>query len=113
MLEFQKQALGGGDPEPWTPNVDIHEKDGELIVSAELQDFAMRDVRIAIDHGDLVLDGDGWDETDPGRERYEHLHARLPLPFAVESGRVVAVFDHGILEVRLPFKKVVASPTVS
>ena len=63
-------------------------------------------VDLRIDQNDLILDADGWaddgDNSNTGREHYEHIHGRLPLPFGTDSARVTGQADGEVLEVHIP-----------
>ena len=70
-------------PAPWLPSFDLHEKDGELVLHADLGD-----VEISLDGGDLIV-------------RTEGENGRLPLPFAPRSLRAVSRPGHKDLEVHI------------
>jgi HSP20 family molecular chaperone IbpA len=101
MLEFHNTALNGG-PAHRLPSVDIHEENGDLVLRAQVPGLMLGEVDLAIDHGDLVIEGDGWDDTEIGHEHYEHLHGRLPLPFAADPSRLASQVTDDVLEVHIP-----------
>lgn len=104
MLEFRNTL--NGQPSERLPNVDVHEENGEIVLKAEVPGLLMGDVAISIDHGDLVMEGDGWDDHEAGREHYEHLFGRLPLPFEADPAHIVCRVDQETVEVRIPIPAV-------
>lgn len=104
MLEFRNTL--NGQPSERLPNVDVHEENGEIVLKAEVPGLLMGDVEISIDQGDLVMEGDGWDGHEAGREHYEHLFGRLPLPFEADPAHIVCRVDQETVEVRIPIPPV-------
>jgi len=84
------------------PDLDVHEENGELILRAEIPGLTLGTIDIGVEAGDLVLDADGWDGSEAGREHYEHLHGRLPLPVGMNAAQVTGESDGDVLEIHLP-----------
>ncbi|MFL6194771.1 MAG: hypothetical protein ACJ75H_11415 [Thermoanaerobaculia bacterium] len=99
MLEIRNV---NGEPANRLPDVDIHEENGELILRAEVPGLTLGSLGLTLDHGDLILDADGWDDSQVGEEHYEHLHGRLPLPFGIDAARVNGKTHGETLEVHIP-----------
>jgi len=100
MLEFQDLTTGA--PVYRLPDTDVHEENGELILRAEMPGLHFGECDLEFDAGDLVLDADGWDDSFAGREHYEHLHGRLPLPFGTDPAQISAQVEDSVLEVHIP-----------
>ena len=100
MLEFLN--LNTGAPVNRLPDLDVHEENGELVLRAEVPGLKLSGIDLRIDGGGLVLDADGWDDTQAGQEHYEHLHGHLPLPFGTDTARVTGRADGEVLEVHIP-----------
>ncbi|HYX25263.1 MAG TPA: Hsp20/alpha crystallin family protein [Thermoanaerobaculia bacterium] len=101
MLEFHDSSLNH-EPVHRLANVDLHEDHGDLVLRADLQGLNVGEVEILIDQGELVIEADGWTDAEPGHEHYEHLHGRLPLPFAANAPCLVSHVEDDVLEVRIP-----------
>ena len=93
----------------WYPSVDVLETDTEYYLKVELAEVNKRDVRVTIDNGMLLLQGERKEEpTDAGYtiHRLERPYGRFlrsfTLPDSVEMARVKAEFKDGMLYVRLP-----------
>jgi hypothetical protein len=78
----------------WLPSFDLHERDGELVVHAEVHG-PWEEVEVSIDGGDLVVRPDG-----PGADP-AHF-SRLPLPFPPAVTPRICRPSPEILEVHIP-----------
>jgi HSP20 family protein len=99
-------------PGTWAPRVDAYDKNGSLIVKAELPGVSKDDVQVSLEGDDLVIQGERKAESEVKEEDYYRLerahgsfHRRMSLPFSVEAGEVSAVFNNGILEIHIPRPK--------
>lgn len=93
----------------WTPQVDVFERDGNLVVHADLPGLRQEDVNVSIDDGLLTLSGERTltEEHEKGgvyhRERsYGSFQRSLALPDGIDPERVQATFDNGVLVVTMP-----------
>ena len=69
------------------PHVDVFEREGNLVVKAELPGVKKDDIDLAIEDGDLVLRAERREEHEVKEENwyrmertYGSLYRRLPLP---------------------------------
>jgi len=93
----------------WMPTVDVFEKDGELIVKADLPGLEKENVKVMFEEGDLVLRGERKLETETKEEsyyraesNYGEFYRRLELPFEADPTLIAANFKNGVLEVKIP-----------
>jgi HSP20 family protein len=93
----------------WAPSMDVFERDGSLVVKAELPGVKKEEIEITLDRGDLVVRGErkGEKEVKEGEyyrmERsYGTFQRRVPLPFPVEPEQVHATYTDGVLEISIP-----------
>lgn len=100
MLEFHDLTTGA--PSHRLTNLDVHEERGELILRAEIPGLTLGSLDLAVDHGQIVLDADGWDGAETGREHYEHVHGCLPLPFGTDATGVTGQVEGEVLELHIP-----------
>jgi HSP20 family protein len=75
----------------WAPRIDVYEKNGQLLIKAELPGVKKEDVKIEMDEGDLVIRGERKAESEVKEEDYYRMertygsfHRRLPIPFEVK-----------------------------
>jgi len=101
----------------WTPRVDVFEKDGDLVVKAELPGARKEDIEVTLDQGDLVIRGQKKAETEVKEEHYYRMeqsygsfYRRLALPFETTAAQIKATYAEGILEIRIPKPAAEAQP---
>jgi HSP20 family protein len=93
----------------WAPRMDVYQKNGNLVIKAELPGLTKDDVQLTLDRGDLVIAGHKKAETEVKEDEYYRMERaygtftrRVPLPFEVTPEQVTANFADGVLEVTLP-----------
>ena len=101
---------------PWTPPVDIVENENELLLTADVPGVSMDDIDIKIEDGTLNISGSRKfesEEKEGGYHRIERaygsFHRAFTLPDSIETDKVSAAYESGVLKVTLP-KKEVAKP---
>jgi HSP20 family protein len=104
------------EPYVWTPMVDVFEKDGVLVVKAELPGVKKEHIELALEEGALIIKGERKVEQEVKKEtfyRFERTYGtfyrRIPLPFEAKVEDIKAEYKDGILEVHIP-KPVVEAP---
>jgi HSP20 family protein len=93
----------------WIPAMDLVETDDHLVLKADLPGLDKDDVELEIKDGVLSISGERRTEhqdSSNGYHRMERAYGRfarsLSLPEGVDSDKVEADFDKGVLEVRIP-----------
>lgn len=93
----------------WIPNVDAFEKNGSLIVRADLPGVTKDAVNVEVVEGLLTIKGERnkeFEEEKEGVYRHERAYGSFyrafPLPEGVRSEEVKATFSNGVLEVTVP-----------
>jgi HSP20 family protein len=93
----------------WSPRVDMFQRDGDLIVKAELPGIKKDDIEVTVEDGDLVIRGERKEESEVREEDYYRMersygafYRRLPLPAEVDPDKIKATYTDGVLEVRVP-----------
>ena len=96
-------------PSTWVPSIDMFEKNGDIVIKAELPGIKKEDVKLAIDGGDLVIEGERHAESEVKEKDYYRMerssgsfYRRLPIPEGIKAEQVKATFSDGVLEVRVP-----------
>jgi len=97
-----------GGTERFSPQVDIFERDGKLVVRADLPGMNKEDVTVEVTENAIVIDGERkyeHEENEGGIYRsersYGHFHREIPLPEGVKTENATANFKNGVLEVAL------------
>jgi HSP20 family protein len=101
-------ALGGS----WAPPVDIFERDGNIVLKAELAGLDPNDVDIRVENNVLTLRGERKFENEVKRESFHRVERSygtftrsFTLPSAVDTERIKADFKDGVLQVTLPTRE--------
>ena len=106
-LNFEPLA----EPIGWMPAMEIVEKDDALVVTAELPGVKTGEVDITLEDGVLTIRGEKKEEKKEGEpnskfhmweRRYGSFQRSFTLPNEVETEKIAAKFDNGLLTVTLP-----------
>jgi HSP20 family molecular chaperone IbpA len=109
MLPFGRTRRLAKTTAEWAPRIDVYEKEGELIVKADLPGLSKENLKVEFQEGDLVLRGERREDKEVREENmfkaeraFGAFYRRLPLPFSPDPGLIAAKFGDGVLEVRIP-----------
>lgn len=94
----------------WAPQIDVFERDKQLIVHADLPGLREQDVRVNVDEGVLTISGQRTsDERTQGQDNVYHrersfgsFQRSIALPNGTDSSQIRASFENGVLEVSVP-----------
>jgi HSP20 family protein len=90
------------------PGMDAYELKDEFVIKAELPGVVKEGLALNIDGDTLRIEAEKKEEevkdaTYYAKERHFGQYSRLiTLPFPVDAEKASAVFEHGVLEIRLP-----------
>jgi HSP20 family protein len=108
MARRELQRRAAGREAFWAPDVDVFEREGKLVVRADLPGLSKDDVRVEVQDGALVIEGERRHEREierGGMYRAERIYGTfsrvIPLPEGVDPDAAEARFDNGVLEVSL------------
>ena len=98
-------GLGGA----WAPPVDIYEKDGNIVVKAELPGVDPKDVDVRIENNTLTIRGERKIDHEVKQENYHRVERAygaftrsFSLPSVLDQEKIKAEFKDGVLQVTLP-----------
>ncbi len=98
-------ALGGS----WAPAVDIYEKEGNIVLKAELPGIDPSDVDIRVENDVLTLRGERKLDEEVKKESYHRVERSygsftrsFTLPNVVDTQNIKAEFKDGVVRVTLP-----------
>ncbi len=93
----------------WLPAIDVTERDGKLMVRADLPGIDKNDVKVELRDGMLTLSGERkreHEEESDGVRRFERsygsFYRAVPLPEGANADQARAQFKDGVLEVTIP-----------
>jgi HSP20 family protein len=99
-------------PGEWSPQVDMFERNGNLIVQAELPGVKKDDVKVEIVGNQLTIEGERKEETEEKSEgfyrnerSYGSFYRMLPLPEGINTENAKATFNDGVLEISMASPK--------
>ncbi len=92
------------DRQGWTPQIEMHERDGKLVVSADLPGLNKDDVKVELNDNLLTIEGERKDERKDERggwsERsYGRFFRSITLPEGIRTENSNATFKNGVLEI--------------
>jgi HSP20 family protein len=96
-------------PTNFTPAVDMWEDKDNIYVEAPLAGINPKDVHVSVENDVLTLEGKSEKKTEVDEKNYYRkevrsgsFHRAVALPTGVNSEKVVAEFENGVLKITLP-----------
>jgi HSP20 family protein len=93
----------------FAPPIEVLERDGHLVVRAELPGLTKDDVHVEVTEETLTIEGERRAEHEErqggffrSERRYGTFRRHIPLPEGVNAEQVTATFKDGILEIAMP-----------
>lgn len=93
----------------WAPHIEVRERDGKLVIQADLPGVRKEDVNVQIDQDAVTLQGERKQETTVDERGYYHTERSygsfqrvIPLPEGVDTEQAKATFKDGVLQIELP-----------
>jgi len=93
----------------WTPQVEVLQRDKELVIRADLPGINKDNVKVELGDESIVLSGERQEERKEEREgflrterSYGSFYREIPLPPGVDTSKATATFRDGVLEVTMP-----------
>jgi len=118
---FRESQAGVGGEEAlatstFAPPVDVYEDEHNITLKIEVPGIDEKDIDIRIENNTLTVHGERKFEKDEKEENYRRVESRygsftrtFTLPTTVDSEKVEANYDKGVLKVKLA-KKAEAKP---
>lgn len=93
----------------WTPRIEMTEREGQLVIHAELPGMTRDNIHVEIGDEAVTLHGERKDERKEEKKGYYYDECRygsffrtIPLPEGVDPSKATAEFKNGVLEVMMP-----------
>jgi len=110
----------GITPTAWAPAVDIYETENEIILKAEVPDIDQKDINLRVESNNLILEGERKLKEEAKKENYylvERSYGKFKrsftLPSTVDTEKISAEYNRGVLKVTLPKKEETRSKQIS
>lgn len=102
-------ASGSVTPEIWAPPIEVAERDGSIVVKAELPGVRKEDVKVEFTPDGLLIEGERKEEREERQKgmvrsecRYGRFSRLIPLPEGANMEQAKAQFTDGVLEITIP-----------
>ncbi len=96
----------------WMPALDVLETKDSLIVKAEVPGMEPKDIDISLSGDLLTIKGEKKQKTEEKKENFHRIETRygafsrsIRVPVSVDSNKIEASYDKGVLKITLPKKE--------
>jgi HSP20 family protein len=93
----------------WSPELEVYERDNQLVVCVDLPGMKKDDIHVEITDGALVIQGERQQEISNTQEGYQRsersygsFYRTVPLPDGIDPEQMQASFQDGVLKVTVP-----------
>jgi HSP20 family protein len=93
----------------WVPPIEVFERDHTFFIRTELPGLTREDVKVAVGHDEVTIEGERKAETTDKKEgiyrterSYGGFYRRIALPEHVKAEAAKATFKNGMLEIEIP-----------
>jgi HSP20 family protein len=104
-----ERAFGRERTSPWMPAMDVYETEDKLVVTVELPGIEAKDVEVSVEDSTLTVSGKREFTTEVKEEHYHRIERRygsfsraVTLPQTVDTSKVNADVDKGVLTIEVP-----------
>ena len=104
LRRFSPWGVGGESP--FSPDVEMLERDGTLLIRADLPGLDKKDVTVDVSDHTVTIEGERKCEHEATEEgvytcerAYGHFRREIPLPEGVKTDTAKANFKNGTLEI--------------
>jgi HSP20 family protein len=101
-----------GSIRDWSPQVEVFERDKQLVLRADLPGLTKDDIDVNITEDEIVLKGERRQESEENEEGYYRsersygsFYRSIPLPEGINPDEANASFRNGVLEITMPAPK--------
>ena len=112
QLDYVPRAESSAAPLQWVPAIEIAERDGNLMVRADLPGVKPDNIRVEARDGALLIEGESRIEHEEDRagihrseRRYGRFVRSIPLPDGAKIDQATATLDSGVLEITIPVEE--------
>ncbi len=106
--------------ESWIPSVDILEKDGNLILRAELPGMTEKEISLKLEGNTLTLKGERKMDSEDQKSNYHRVESfygsftrSFRLPDTVDPEQINAEYKNGVLTITIPQRPEVRSREIT
>ena len=106
-----RDGMGSETDVAWTPRVDVHETEKELVFRYELPGFGRDEIEVTVEDGLLSVDAKRNSKREEGLKYHlvectqQKFHRSFLIPSSADGEKVSANLKDGVLTVTLPKKE--------
>ena len=93
----------------WSPHIDVCERNGKLLIQADLPGIKRDDINVRIEQDAVVIQGHRNQQQMSNQSGYYRsersygkFYRRVPMPEGAKAEDANAIFSNGVLEITLP-----------
>jgi len=113
LTGYDPQGFGSGQgtqgaSSMWSPHVEVMERDGKLVIQADLPGIKREDVNVEIEQDAVVIQGHRHQEETSDQSGYYRsersygsFYRTIPLPEGTNADSAAATFRDGVLRIEL------------
>jgi HSP20 family protein len=102
------EPLRPGATGTWMPSMDVYETEDKVVATVELPGIDPNDVEVSVEDATLTISGKREFSAEVNEENYHRIERRygafaraITLPQTVDTDRVDAHFDRGVLTIEV------------
>lgn len=106
---FSPQRVFDTSPADLMPAINLRDTEDAVLVEVELPGVEPKDIEITVENETLTIAGEKKECTEHSAEHYTHVERRfgsfrrdIALPSSVDTEKIEAKHDKGVLSIRLP-----------
>ena len=97
-----------GAPSMWSPHIEVSERDGKLLIQADLPGMKRDDINVRVEDDEVIIQGERRQEQTSNQRGYYRsersygsFYRTIPLPEGTNADSANATFKDGVLEIQL------------
>lgn len=97
-----------GAPSMWSPHIEVSERDGKLLIQADLPGMKRDDIHVRVEDDEVIIQGERHQEQTNNQRGYYRsersygsFYRTIPLPEGTNADSANATFKDGVLEIEL------------
>ena len=102
-------ARGANGGQSWSPAVDVVETETEIVLHAELPGMKREEIEVQLEGDSLLIRGERFAQPNSGEENFHRIERRygrfartFQFEMPIDGASVEAIYENGVLSVRLP-----------
>ena len=107
--QWGEQGYGGRNmPSMWSPHVEVCERNGKLLIQADLPGLKRDDINVRVEQDAVIIQGQRQQQQTSNQSGYYRsersygsFYRTIPLPEGVNAESASATFRDGVLEIEL------------